>query len=616
MSVSAHNVIMQVAWLVQRLIDWLTSLATWYYSRKYGALASRLGGGVMPGDGRRGFLIIQIDGLAHRYLLDALARGAMPHLNRLITREGFRLQRWRCGLPSSTPAVQAGLLFGNNWDIPSFRWFEKESGQSVVCKVPAHLQRLQHRLSAGRYGILTGGSSYFNLFDGHARTSILTLSSLNRQHLSQNLRGSFFFLIFLLTPRRSLRALWLALSEYARTLRARLRSRHKAGPPAARLRRIWRGLTSPLATLLSPLAPVTLNVLFREIQTFAVALDIYRGVPAILTDYYGYDDRAHHHGVLSAEALRALRSIDACVHELDQIRRQFRHRRAYDLFIFSDHGMSRCRPFEELFQQTLGDFVRTHVGEAVVDVQGGQAPWASMQDELLHSELQAVEAHAPPYSQRLLRLLRRALRRGLPQDPEVQMDYDLARRSDVVVRVAGSLAHVYFNVTPAQMDVSEIAILYPDLLSALRIHRGFGLVLGREQGRAVCITPRGVQRLDSPRLADTLPHLGDPGAELLQIDRLVRFPHSGDLVLLGNWYADGSVVGFEEHVATHGGLGGPQDYPFFITAPGVDWDLAGVTNATQLHDFFVRWYGDAATRAARGRGAAATGEPNLSQQPS
>jgi len=597
---------MQVAWLVQRLIDWLTSLATWYYSRKYGALASRLGGGVMPGDGRRGFLIIQIDGLAHRYLLDALARGAMPHLNRLVTREGFRVQRWRCGLPSSTPAVQAGLLFGNNWDIPSFRWFEKENGQTVVCKVPAHLQRLQERLSAGRYGILTGGSSYFNLFDGHARTSILTLSSLNRQHLSQNLRGSFFFLIFLLTPRRSLRALWLALSEYARTLRARLRSRHKTGPPAARLRRIWRGLTSPLATLLSPLAPVTLNVIFREIQTFAVALDVYRGVPAIYTDYYGYDDRAHHHGVLSAEALRALRSIDACVHELDQIRRQFRHRRAYDLFIFSDHGMSRCRPFEELFQQTLGDFVRTHVGEAVVDVQGGQAPWASMQDELLHSELQAAEAHAPPTSQRLLRLLRRALRHGLPQDPEIQIDYDLARRSDVVVRVAGSLAHVYFNVTPAQMDLSEIAILYPDLLSALRIHSGFGLVLGREGGNAVCATPRGVQRLDSPHLAATLPHLADPAAELLQIDRLVRFPHSGDLVLLGNWYADGSVVGFEEHVATHGGLGGPQDYPFFITAPGVDWDLAAITNATQLHDFFVHWYGDAATRAARGRSATET----------
>ncbi|MBK9229741.1 MAG: alkaline phosphatase family protein [Anaerolineae bacterium] len=592
--------LMQVAWLVQRLIDWLTALATWYYNRKYGALASRLGGGVMPGDGRRGFLIVQIDGLAHRYLLDALARGATPYLQRLIEREGWRVQRWHCGLPSSTPAVQAGLLFGNNWDIPSFRWYEKESGQTIVCKVPAHLQRLQERLSAGRYGILTGGSSYFNLFDGHARTSFLTLSALDRQHFSQNVRGSFFFLLFLLTPRRSLRALWLSLSEYARTLRSRLHGTSKPGPPVARLRRLRASLTAPLATLLSPLAPVTLNVIFREIQTFAVALDIYRSVPSIYTDYYGYDDRAHHHGPLSDEALAALRSIDACIRELDQVRRQFRHRRAYDLFIFSDHGMSRCRPFAELFQQTLGDFVRTHVGQAVVDVQGGQAPWASMQDELLHSELQAAEARASPRSQRLLRLLRRALRRGLPQDPEIQADYDLTRRSDVIVRVAGSLAHIYFKVTPAQMDISEIAILYPDLLSALRAHSGFGLVLGREQGNAVCVTPRGVLRLDSPQLAATLPHLSDPQAALQQVDRLVRFPHSGDLVLLGTWYADGSVVGFEEHVATHGGLGGPQDYPFFITAPGVDWDLSGVTNATQLHDFFVNWYGDAATRAARG----------------
>ncbi|MBK7199009.1 hypothetical protein [Candidatus Amarolinea dominans] len=86
--------------------------------------------------------------------------------------------------------------------------------------------------------------------------------------------------------------------------------------------------SAPLATLLSPLAPVTLNVIFREIQTFAVALDIYRSVPSIYTDYYGYDDRAHHHGPLSDEALAALRSIDACIRELDQVRRQFRHRRS------------------------------------------------------------------------------------------------------------------------------------------------------------------------------------------------------------------------------------------------------------------------------------------------
>ncbi len=581
------------------MIDGLTALATWYYNRKYGALALRLGGGVRPGDGRRGFIIIQIDGLAHQYVQEVLARGAMPYLQRLLERDGFQMQPWRCGLPSSTPAVQAGLLFGNNWDIPSFRWYEKESGQAIVCKVPAHLHHLQERLSSGRYGILTGGSSYFNLFDGNARTSILTLSALGRQHLFQNLRGSFFFVLFLLTPRRSLRAVWLTLSEYVRTLRTQAHQSHAPKPRFSLRRRL-----SALATaLLAPLAPAALNVLFREVQTFAVALDIYRGVPAIYTDYYGYDDRAHHHGPLSAEALRALRNIDTCLREIDQVRRQFRQRRPYDLFILSDHGMSCCRPFRQTFGQTLGDFVRAHVGQQVVDVQGGQAPWGAMQEQLLQRELQAAAAQVSPRRSRSARragvnAVQRLVRR-LPSDPELQ-GYDLARHSDVVVRVAGSLAHIYFNVTSAQMDIGAVTLLYSDLIEALRQHEGFGLVLGRERGDAVCVTPEGMLRLDDPRLLAFLPPLAQPAAELAQLDRLTRFPHAGDLVLLGRWYADGTVVGFEEHVATHGGLGGPQDWPFFITEQGVNWNLQEVTNAAQLHAFFVNWYGDAAARAARG----------------
>jgi hypothetical protein len=46
-----------------------------------------------------------------------------------------------------------------------------------------------------------------------------------------------------------------------------------------------------------------------------------------------------------------------------------------------------------------------------------------------------------------------------------------------------------------------------------------------------------------------------------QVARLARFPHAGDLTLLGAWDGE-SVVCFEEQVASHGGLGGPQDWPF------------------------------------------------------
>ncbi len=589
---------MAVAWLVQRLIDWLTALATWYYHRKYGALASRLGGGVVPGDGRRGFVVIQIDGLAYDYLLAALEMGIAPTLKRLQQRDGFRLQSWRCGLPSSTPAVQAGIMFGNNWNIPSFRWYDKTSGQSIVCKVPAQLERLQARLEVGRYGLLTGGSSYFNLFDGGARTSFMTLSALGRHHLFENVRGSFFFLLFVLSPRRALRTLWLAATEYGRDLWRRLHTGPPRTTPTSPWSRVRAALSAPLTTLLAPLPAVTLSIIFREIQTFAVGLDIYRGVPAIYTDYYGYDEQAHHHGPLSTEALRALRAIDDCIRQIDHVRRQFRHRRPYDLIILSDHGMSSCRPFQETYGQTLGEFVRDHTGRAVVDAHVGSTSWSALQDQGLLQELQIAEDTVSPRSQPLVRMLRRAMLKGMTHDPEVQHSYDLARHSDVVVRAAGSLAHIYFNVTPEQMDVSEIVLLYPALLHALQTHPGIGLVLGRERGQAVAVTAHGVCRLSHLINQGAMPRLQKPQREIQQMERLVRFPNSGDLVILGTWYADGSVVGFEDHRASHGGLGGPQDYAFFLAEPELTWDLAEVYNATQLHSFFVTWYGDAASRAA------------------
>lgn len=589
---------MTVVWFVQRLIDWLTTLATWYYHRKYGALASRLGGGVLPGDGRRGFVVIQIDGLAHEYLQTALDLGWAPYLKRLQQRDGFRLQPWRCGLPSSTPAVQAGILFGNNWNIPSFRWFDKTSGQSIVCKVPAQLRRLQARLEVGRYGLLTGGSSYFNLFDGGARTSFMTLSALGRNRLFENVRGSFFFLLFVLSPRRSLRMLWLAASEYRRELWHQMRAHSDRLTPARTRDRLRTALSAPLTTLLAPLPAVTLNVVFREIQTFAVGLDIYRGVPAIYTDYYGYDEQSHHHGPLSPEALRALRAIDNCIQQIDHARRQFRHRRPYDLIILSDHGMSCCRPFETVYGLALGEFVRQHVGRAVVDAQRGSTSWTSLQDQGLLEELQLAESNVSPRAQPLVRILRRAMLKGMTHDPELQHSYDLARHSDVVVRAAGSLAHVYFNVTPEQMDVSEIALLYPELLHALVTHPGVGLVLGREGDHCVAVTAQGVLHLDHLNTQHALPYLKDPQLEIQQMDRLVRFPNSGDLVILGAWYADGSVVGFEDHQASHGGLGGPQDYAFFLAEPELTWELGQVSNASQLHGLFIQWYGDAASRAA------------------
>ena len=50
------------------------------------------------------------------------------------------------------------------------------------------------------------------------------------------------------------------------------------------------------------------------------------------------------------------------------------------------------------------------------------------------------------------------------------------------------------------------------------------------------------------------------------------------------------MVSFEDQVASHGGLGGPQDYPFIMYPAEVEMDAESITNATDLYSHFVRVY--------------------------
>ena len=458
--------------------------------------------GVPPSPERRRFIIIQIDGLAHEYLLQAIAGGHMPTLQRLIA-GGYRLQRWRCGLPSSTPAVQAGIMYGVNWDIPAFRWYEKDSGQAPECKSPAAVVRIKARIAAGRPGILAGGSSYTNMFDGDARLALFTISAMGRQRFFEHLRGLGWALLFALIPWRILRILimtaWELLRDVARTAWLWMRSgfRH-------RLR------------LDKPVLQVLTNVVFGEIQTFGVVLDIYRGMPAIYANYYGYDEVAHGDGPLGQEALRALRRIDGYIRQIERARRK--HWPETELYICSDHGMTPAVPFQAIdVKKTLGQFVAEHVRASVawdegLGTAGGRKPsaadpsqpaaWLPAEGMWLLDELDGIETHLSGRGRRLAQALRRRVRLRLPPDPT--LGWDLARGSDVVVRGSGSMAHIYFNVTTERMDISEIAILYPDLLDALVRHPGIGLVLGVEDGRPVVVTSRGTAALTPQRLPANL----------------------------------------------------------------------------------------------------------------
>lgn len=564
-----------LAWLEQ-IIDLLLLLFAWITGRRYRSYAQRTGR-VKEERPLRRFIMVQIDGLAHEYLLQAIARGQMPVLQRLIA-QGHHLQRWRCGIPSSTPAIQAGIMYGNNWDIPGFRWYEKDTSSAPHCKSPYFAERLKTMVADGRPGILADGSSYTNLLDGDANLALFTLSAMGRNRFLEHLRGLGWALLFAFIPWRIgrilLLAAWELLRDVARTLALWVRHRFRIK-----------------LTLIKPALQVLTNVVFAEVQTFGVLLDIYRGVPAIYVNYYGYDEVAHNDGPLGKEALRALRRIDSYIGQIERLRKVYYP--ATELYIFSDHGMTPAIPLHEIDpKKPLGRFVADSVRSSVVweggrpkNRRNGNAPDDALAEtnmRWLLDELDGIEPHLSRRGKRLAAALRRRILKQLPD--QLELDYDLERGSDVIVRASGSLAHIYFNVSRTRMEVSEIALLYGDLLDALSDHPGIGVVLGLEKERPVIITSRGTVTLQADHLPPGLPEPERTAADLV---RLLSFPHSGDLVVLGAWNGRGRVVTFEDQVATHGGAGGPQDYPFFLTPPDAPLDVSCITNACQLYGYFA-----------------------------
>ncbi len=575
-------------WVTRRIVDLFGRLADLYYSRKYGTMARQLGRPAVAPDDQPGFILIQIDGLSYEHLMEALEAGHMPYLKRLLSRGDLSVASWRCGLPSSTPAVQAGMMFGNRFDIPGYRWYEKDREITINPQRLDRLHGVYDRISEGRVGILNGGSCYVSLFDGGADLALFTLSAVRRERFFGRVRGIGLLGLFLLSPFRSLRLLWRAVVGYLSSLGRRL----IALMEPLRKPRAERGVLNPL-DVFSPLLYATGDALFTELQTFGVMLDIYRRVAAIFTNYNGYDHVAHKLGLDHRAAYRVLRALDKRIRQIDRMRSHHRERE-YDLYVISDHGNTPSVPFSRENGATLGEYIIAAVGEGL-SLDERTDPHTHLQNtaRLLHQELQAMEETTSPRFRQLIAPARRFVRQRLREGTDI--DYDLERQRDVVVSASGSLAHVYFNVSPRPLEMIEVVLLYPKLLERLSKSTGIGIVAGRAGESTIVLGSKGgrlhiedeVEVLEEP---NPLAAFGDEAYVAKQVHQLAHFPHSGDLIVLGEVREDGKVITFEHQLSTHGGAGGPQGRPFIAWPPERPLAPATLNDPEDLYDHFMHLY--------------------------
>jgi hypothetical protein len=542
----------------------------------------------------RGFLVIQIDALAHEDLVRALDRGYAPTLRRLIERHGWELRRYPAGLPSATPAAQAAIFFGTKEDIPAFRFYEKAERRLIIGSKPADVQHIRDRLPES--GILDGGSGYVNIYDGGADRAIFTLAAKEPQRFLQKMGGGRVALLALLHPFRMLRMLADSVIEYVREEFVRI-----WGQMRGQYTYYWWYL---------PFLHIGSNVVLRELQTLAVLLDIYTGVPAIYTTYNVYDEFAHHFGPGSRTAYSSIRALDRRIALILKMLRRAPGR-PYDVYILSDHGQTPSVPYRIRYRETLGDTIINAARHGVF-VMAGTGDYAlEHQDvmDFLVQELEHVSAESSLPARKAGLGLGRWLRQHYNIFPLVAETVKEANDAQIVVTYSSSLAHVYWTQPERPLRFDEIRsdsdrrALYYFLVS----HSGIGCVITRMldgahveslRGRAL-LTPAGDLEVLSG--SDPLHGYATTAVERRAIARLAAMRNAGDLILFGAYDpVQDLCVCFDDQIGAHGALGGRQGWPFLLTPRGLVPHDHVIEDPLDLHPLFNR-YGTADRARSRQR---------------
>jgi uncharacterized membrane protein YvlD (DUF360 family) len=521
-----------------------------------------------PHDAGRGIVMLEIDGLSHALLQRAVERGVMPTVREMIASGEYAVARVDCGVPSQTSSCQAGILFGDNFDIPAFRWYDKSQQRTIVSNNFRDAAEINARYSRGR-GLLRGGSSINNMMAGDAAKSLLTMSTLDtHDEQVKRVRAQDLYLFFV-NPYAFTRSLLLTLWDVVIELGEALRQTILNVRP--RLNRLHKAY---------PLVRAVTNVFLRDLGTYLVTLDIIRGMPAIYTTYVGYDEVAHHAGPATSDALQTLRGLDR---EIRRVRGVIATKapRPYDLFVLSDHGQAFGATFKQRYGFTLKDFITQHISSdarvAEIEATDAGIHYAAA----LSHELQNVQGQA--IGGRMGRGAIQGARRVVARIEKPKGSESAFASEAVTVCVSGNLAHVYFALRDDRVTVDELNRAHPDLVDALVAHEGIGFVIAfTGDGAPVAFGKNGARHLRTGEITgrDPLSAFGDADLRAAQLLRLAEFPHAGDLIVNSAVFPDGTVAAFEELIGSHGGLGGEQTNAFLLHP--AEMRVAPTTNAAEV----------------------------------
>ena len=494
-----------------------------------------------------GVIIVEIDGLAHEVLCEAIEKGHMPTVKEMIDSGDYNLRMWETDLSSQTGASQAGILHGNNEGIVAFRWIEKDNDNHLMqCSGPTKVPELEKRISDGNGLLVDNGASRSNLFSGDTDNVIFTFSKiLNIKKLYNKAWYSVFS-----NPSNFARIIALLLADIILEIWSQIMHKIKDIRP-----RVKRGIAYVITRAFT-------NVFMREINTSTLIGDMMIGdIDVAYSTYLGYDEIAHHSGVRDNDAWYALRGMDKQIKHLIDANRY--SPRDYQFVIQSDHGQTNGATFTQRYGETFEDFVKSLLPKDMKVF----AKMDSNQDNV------AKEYH--PFSRKNKKL-----------EKEKEEEEELGD-SEVIVLASGNLAMIYLTQWSQRLTYEELNSYFPELIPGIieNEYVGFILVKSQEHGD-LAIGKNGTYFLDSGKIEGKNPLEGFGDNIVRHLKRTSSFKHAPDILVNSFYDKDANeVCAFEELVGSHGGAGGEQSQPFILhpsTWNVSDEEIVGAENIYRL----------------------------------
>jgi len=525
--------------------------------------------------------LLHLDGVGRAQLEHALEHGYEPTLRAMLERGPYRLSPCRSGAPTSTPAFQAGLLYGVGHDIPGYTWFDKRRGSEVRMDRGEDARLLEEELARSGNPLLRGGSVYCSIFSGGALSRRWALSGWNEELCAEDFGMEELSRAPLLPQARDLAAAALVHSATAGRIASALGLDVASGVvETARWVRQVGSLQHEPKFLFHR---VLTECLFAEFAANSCVIDIVRGIPIVYACFIGYDEYAHRRGPFSRMALLKLWELDRMLGRIFAAAAALPELN-YEIYLFSDHGQVATRPAELVLGESLGEHLladgRTAGSETVAfgGAGGGEAAAVAARARWLRRVSAALPGALGTAALAWARHVAKALDAAHPARAD----------GPLLVVPAGDIAHVYSTRVASPLRESEIRARHPGLLERCARSPAVGFTLLRGDKGPLAL--RGDRRLDLDRAQDALAMAHEVGHSLAAVYArdLLAMRNAGDVVLLGTAAPCGETVAFPFEFGSHGGLAPGQLDTFMIHPQELgEGAFASVVRPQDLHRFFL-----------------------------